>query len=1250
VARGSGKPVIKACVVWAVLLAGCGRPQPAAPPAGSRPSPRPAALPAKALLRLDQLKPPIPKTLKPTTAPAKVDELPPQASQAVAKAQSLIDRGRYAAAVNLLIHRAVGFAPTSPRVHRILGLAYTRLPNPGKALIHLRKAVQLDADDLRSHVILARLYAAQKQHDKAIEHLRTALNCTQARSNNPLTGEAVFRLGRLLTNEGYWTAALECYERLSKHIEAHGRAYATRPALRQIVLRPQRLLMLRGKLLLQLAKPSRAAELLRRAFNRNRSNTNLAKLLAEALASAGQFTRAQALLVELAAQPNQRAKVPALAAGVCQAAGDKDLPLRIWKACRAKGRGNGKLAVALARAAQRLGADDQAAKILQAAVALGIDPGDASVVRFLVDVYVKEGKTPPALRLLAGLVEADPRQGWIVRSELDKLRATGLKAETLAQQAAKAKASDRPAMHFLAGQLAGLQGDQSLAGRQYEQSIAADHKKSFLPPYEALAELYASQEQPDKCVVLLKRLNALSADPDSPGLHYVRAKIHLAQGNGAAAASSLRKALGMDHTHAPTWAAFGEALALTGQARRAASAYRTATKIDPNYRREELTERLFEAYIDMRSYGDAQAVAESVISRGPGGQGRRGKAMLARALVLSGRADSMKQARLLLVELKAEAGDDPQLRLLAIQADLFDTPAVMFKKDFRRAVNALDRLAADRRSGQDKAATHVLAKLLEQNGEYLRAAETWKRLLARGFDPTAQKAQAAALLKAQKYSLAAGVLEEILARTPGNTWARVALIDALKRSGRHDQAANRLRAWLQEATDAEKAYNLRVELLEVCKDGKLCDQGQKLLNDWLVVGGAQTSALMANKVRLFSQAKQHDNAVALARKWLAQSPKEFSAKPILIHALVDAESYDKAHALLDGWLTGYDKQSSQEAQRQAATLETLKVYAYTKAKQWAAARTQSQVFLKKRPENPSLRGALVHSFLDEKKYEDALEIVDRWLEELTAASGSQPASAASSRPGTRPAGGPATQPTSRPAGRGDRQDETIAWCRQTAVRILLRQKDYQKALDRAERYLKQDSKNIDLLDLRAACWGELGRLDKAAIDLKTVHKLAPKTAGANNNLGYQLTCLGTDLNRAEQMIRFALDRAQRTGMASQGLAYLDSLGWVLYKRGKLHQAGKVFLEVVRRGRRDEDSRHPIMFNHAGDVHYRLGWTQRAVALWSEALELAKDDKWDSYDTRLVKANAPAKIAAAKAGKPANVDPLGKGVTLKKRDN
>ncbi|MDP7636165.1 MAG: tetratricopeptide repeat protein [Phycisphaerae bacterium] len=1241
-ARGSGKPGIKVCAVWVVLLTGCGSPQPAAPPSGSRPTPPPAPLSAKALLRLDQLQPPIPKTLKPTTAPAKGDELPPQASQAVAKAQSLIDRGRYAAAVNLLIHRAVDFAPTSSRVHRILGLAYTRLPNPDKALIHLRKAVQLDGDDLRSHVMLARLYAEQKQHDKAIGHLRTALNCTQARGNNPLTGEAVFRLGGLLTNEGYWAAALECYERLSKHIEAHGRAYATRPALRQVVLRPQRLLMLRGKLLQQLGRSARAAKLLRRAFNRNRSATNLARLLAEALTSAGQITRAQALVVELTAQPNQRAKVPAIAAGVCKAAGDKDLPLRIWQACRAKGRGNGKLAVALAQAAQRLGADDQATKILQAAVAMGIDPGDALVVRFLVDVYIKEGKTPPALRLLAGLLEVDPRQSWIVRSALDKLRATGLKAKTLVHQAAKAKVADRPAMRFLAGQLARLQGDRSLAGRQYEQSIAADHKKSFLPPYEALAELYTSLEQHDKCAVLLKRLNALSADPDSPGLHYVRAKIHLAQGNGATAAASLRKALGMDHTHAPTWAAFGEALALTGQARRAASAYRTATKIDPNYRREELTERLYKVYLDMRNYGDAQAMAESIIRREPVEQGRRGKAMLARALVLGGQADSIKRARRLLAELKAKAGDDPQLRLLTIQADLFDTSAVMFKKDSRQAVDALERLAADRSSGHDKAATQVLAKLLEQNGEYLRAAETWKRLPARRFYPTAQKAQAVALLKAQKYALAAGVLEEILAGTPGNTWARDALIDALKRSGRHHHAAKRLRAWLQEATDAKKAYNLRVELLEVCTDGKLYDQGQKLLDDWLVVGGAQASALMANKVRLFSQAKQHDKAVALARKWLADSPKEYPVKAVLIHALVDAESHDKAHALLDGWLADYDKQGSQEAHRQAATLETLKVYAYTKAKQWAAARTQSQVFLKNRPENSPLRGALVHWFLDEKKHEDALEIVDRWLEELTATSATQPAPAASSRP--------ETQPTSRPAGRGDRQDETITWCRQTAVRILLRQKGYQKALDRVERYLKQDSKNIDLLDLRATCWVELGRLNKATIDLKTVHKLAPKTAGANNNLGYQLACQGTDLNRAERMIRFALDRAQRTGMASQGLAYLDSLGWVLYKRGKLHQAGKVFLEVVRRGRRDEDSRHPVMFNHAGDVHYRLGWTRRAVALWSEALELAKDDKWDSYDTRLVKANAPAKIAAAKAGKPAKVDPLGKGVALKKRDN
>ena len=148
-----------------------------------------------------------------------------------------------------------------------------------------------------------------------------------------------------------------------------------------------------------------------------------------------------------------------------------------------------------------------------------------------------------------------------------------------------------------------------------------------------------------------------------------------------------------------------------------------------------------------------------------------------------------------------------------------------------------------------------------------------------------------------------------------------------------------------------------------------------------------------------------------------------------------------------------------------------------------------------------------------------------------------------------------------------------------------------------------------------------------------------------NNLGYQLADMGLELTQAEQLIRQSL--ARTTPTSSSYVAPLDSLAWVLYKQGKLQTAGSYFLLVIQRSA-ELDYAHPILFDHAGDGFYRLGWTDKAVELWNRALKLAADDKTDSREVRKVKRDTPNKIKAAKAGKPVQTAPLGKGVKIENK--
>ena len=81
----------------------------------------------------------------------------------------------------------------------------------------------------------------------------------------------------------------------------------------------------------------------------------------------------------------------------------------------------------------------------------------------------------------------------------------------------------------------------------------------------------------------------------------------------------------------------------------------------------------------------------------------------------------------------------------------------------------------------------------------------------------------------------------------------------------------------------------------------------------------------------------------------------------------------------------------------------------------------------------------------------------------------------------------------------------------------------------------------------------------------------PTTPGVNNDLGYLYADQGKNLEKAEAMIRKAVQEEP------DNCAYLDSLGWVLFKRGKVKEAVEPLEKAVKnldRRRRRDDLRAP----------------------------------------------------------------------------
>ena len=117
------------------------------------------------------------------------------------------------------------------------------------------------------------------------------------------------------------------------------------------------------------------------------------------------------------------------------------------------------------------------------------------------------------------------------------------------------------------------------------------------------------------------------------------------------------------------------------------------------------------------------------------------------------------------------------------------------------------------------------------------------------------------------------------------------------------------------------------------------------------------------------------------------------------------------------------------------------------------------------------------------------------------------------------------------------------------------------------------------------------------------------------------------------MIRYALWRSPRQG------AYLDTYGWLLYKKGDFAEAKKWLL----RASRTRAGGDPVVLDHLGDTCWRIGESEEALEHWTAAIEAAqarlREDAIISADERRVGNNTQGKIDGARAGRPPAVAPL-----------
>ena len=163
-----------------------------------------------------------------------------------------------------------------------------------------------------------------------------------------------------------------------------------------------------------------------------------------------------------------------------------------------------------------------------------------------------------------------------------------------------------------------------------------------------------------------------------------------------------------------------------------------------------------------------------------------------------------------------------------------------------------------------------------------------------------------------------------------------------------------------------------------------------------------------------------------------------------------------------------------------------------------------------------------------------------------------------------------------------------------------------EAIDLARKLLAEFDDPADRVRIRYTLAGAYFGARKYAeweAELRAVLDADPDHAAACNDLGYHLADQGRNLDEAERLVRHALaaDRAERRRAGDpepESASYLDSLGWVLFRKGQLAEARRL---IERAAATPDGSGSGAIWDHLGDVCFRAGDKPAAKAAWEKAL-------------------------------------------------
>ncbi|MDP9360281.1 MAG: tetratricopeptide repeat protein [Acidobacteriota bacterium] len=548
-----------------------------------------------------------------------------------------------------------------------------------------------------------------------------------------------------------------------------------------------------------------------------------------------------------------------------------------------------------------------------------------------------------------------------------------------------------------------------------------------------------------------------------------------------------------------------------------------------------------------------------------------------------------ERAMILVDASKIEAAESELRKVVVMQPNFFDAERVLGRV-------LLDRAGTDR-TKVDEALSH-LQNAFRINPDDLATGMAISQIyLASGRPVEAEK-----------------VLSSMLERTPDQRGLNYSYAQVLTKLGRGGESLK----YLQRAVEVDPTFGPAIQqLIEIYQSTnqwhRAADVLQPLIND-----DPTNLDFQRQQAYFYLRAGLPEKARARFTALLAADPKDARTQFYLAESLSDLERYDDAERIYRQLLEktpddpdilvsfGLAQIGRKKYDQAAKTFQTLLALSDAPEGVQAIAKTQlalidlqkgnfqaaidavKPLFVFHDKPNPQPINIALDALKKQKRYSDAVALLQsladkyasdpfvnaRYIEMLARAGDkdrARVAAATQSKFGVR---------------------NTIS-----AVEAYVQADQFEPAISVVKDALRMKPEDVDLqFELGAVLErsGDKSSAEKAFLGILEKH---PENGGTLNYLGYMWAEQGVHLDRAVEMLTKAVALEPQNG------AYLDSLGWIYFRQGKLDLAEKYLNDAAQILPRD-----PTVHEHLGDVLAKRGDATRALSLYRVALTLDPESK------------------------------------------